>query len=162
MSASSANQAAAEDVASGGSSPFSTEEFLAALMDLMELVKQGALADRRQQSPAPTTTEDHALKPTHSTSSNRNTNNTPQILSVQNPRDTSSFHAILGHTIGPTLEVYKELTRLAKELEDDEEREPCEDAALSEALDQWVSAVRASRPFLDSVREAEDEEHKGS
>lgn len=149
-----------EDVASGlNAISTNVEDFLTATEFVLGDMKQRALESRRARDQKSSTTENASPKATRSTSNS--TRNAARGPITQENRNRASLHAIIGHTIGPTLILYDVMTRLCRDSED-RDLTAEEDAELDDAMDQWLRDVSASKPFLDSVRELESEENQGS
>lgn len=152
-----------ENVVSGRNA-ISVEDFLAVLEHAVGDLKQRVLASRRTLDLQSSTTKSATPEVTRSTSSN--TNDAAQNHIAQSLCDKLSFCAILGHVIGPTLKVYDATKCLSRkpedggETEEETEEEHAQYAELGDAMEQWFRAVLTSKPFMDSVREAEGEENR--
>lgn len=135
------------------------KDFLTATEFTLGDMKQRALNSRRARDQQSCTTGNATPKAIHGTPNN--VQNASRSPIAQGNRNRASLHAILGHTIGSTLILYDVVTRLCRHSQDRDLTDE-EDAELDDAMDQWLCAVSASKPFLDSVRELEGEENQGS
>ena len=159
MSSSNASQMPTEDVASGlNAISANVKDFLTATEFILGDMKQRALESRRAGDQQSSTTENTTPKATQSTTNN--VQNAARSPIVQGNRNRASLYAIFGHVIGPTLILYDAVTRLGSDSEDEEWTDE-EDVESGDAMEQWLRAVLASKPFLDSVREPEGEEDQG-